>query len=252
MPVFFWNQRHLDQANALGIPNVRSIGAPFYYALENLYPAYTPAAVSRSGTLVLPSHSAEETLKAFSVQQMIEFVERNFSAPFTVSVYYQDLATTDLHPFQEADWRVVSFGSRRNPMFLYQAIAEMSRHSAFVADGPQTGLWYAAALGLQVTVINPQEWGANDIHAAESDSRWRQLSQGIGGTQAQKLAGQELGHDFVLEPTQLERALGWNSRIKRSGAWALGKAIDLRHGTAIRQGNITDRNLAYLRKRTAN
>jgi hypothetical protein len=250
-PIFFWNRRHMMQAQNFGVANVQSIGAPFYYARRNLFPDGTWDTSDRAGTFVLPSHSGEGIRRTYALRRMIEFVGRNYPPPFTVSIYYQDLATTDFSAYRDAGWRVVSSGTRMDPMFMYRSIAEMSRHSAFVADGPQTGLWYAAALGLQVSTVDPQEWGATNLWNYSADTRWPQLASGIGGAAAQDLAAEELGREFVLEPDQLMGTLGWDSPIKRSAAWALSKVSDVRHGKSIRQGNITSRNLAHLKKRAS-
>lgn len=248
-PLFVWNQRHLQQAARLAIPNVQCVGAPFLYAKANLLANGVTDVRPGTGTFVLPGHSGESTQHEFAARRLIDSVEQDFSPPFTISIYYQDFAKPHTDMFRSAGWRVVSFGSRNEPMFLYRLIAEMSRHKALVADAPQTGVWYGAALGLHTTVVNDAHWTTTRTSPNPLINRWPELAQGIDGEAAMALSGVELGQESMRSPKELAAVLGWTSHTKRFLAGGIGKLADIRYGRQLRSGSISAKNEAHLRNR---
>lgn len=248
-PLFVWNQRHLKQAAELAIPNVQCVGAPFLYARQNLLGSSAPDVRPGSGTFVLPAHSGESTQHDFAVRRLIDSVEQDFSPPFTISIYYQDFAKPHTDRFRDAGWRVVSFGSRNEPMFLYRLIFEMSRHKALVADSPQTGVWYGAALGLHVTVVGGARW-TTGASRNSLPNRWPELDGGIDGEAAMALAAIELGQESMRSPKELASLLGWTSPAKRVLAGGIGRLADYRYGKELRSGLISAKHEEYLRNRS--
>lgn len=237
-PLFVWNERLLTQAHGFGVKNVKSFGAPFLYGVQNLFPDGPPEGSQRRGTLVFPSHSADNNQRDLFARELIDSVEQDFTPPFTVSMYYQDIEKPHTAIFRNADWRIVSFGSRADPMFLYRMISEMVRHTAMVADVPQTGVWYAAALGLHVTVVRDACWNTSDKVDSHLVDRWPDLTGGLVGPPAIEMADYELGRSFMRSPLELQDLLGWTSPIKRNLARGLGGVIDLQRGKSVRSGFI--------------
>jgi len=241
-PLFVWNARDLSQLQRFGVPNVRSVGAPFLYGVENLFPLGAPHL--GKGTLVFPAHSAELRQKSFDVGRITGRVERSFPGPYSVSLFYQDLTKPHAQEFRRAGWRIVSFGRRSDPRFLYRLIAELATVEHVVIDHIQTAGWYAAAMGRTVTAIVDTNTvcasSAQGDWRALTVERWPELLDGVGGADAVELGGVELGREFMLGPDALAEALGWSSWKKQLVARAFAATADLRFGRGPRRGDQPD------------
>ncbi len=245
-PIFVWNRREADQARDRAIPNVMAIGAPFLYGVANLRSGESPPPPG-AGTIVFPLHSGGLTAVAQDRAGLIAEVERSEPGPHTVSIFYQDLVRPEVvEPFEQAGWRIVSFGTRDDPMFLTRLILELQAHRAVVSDVVSSAVWYGAHLGRRVRVLGPQPQVTR--HDGRTDGtdltdRWPELyGDGVDGPVAEALAAGELGVDCMRSPDELARLLGWRS-WRRYAAPAVRLAVDLRHGNDLRLGRALPRSM---------
>lgn len=238
-PLLLWNERHLRQAAAGGVVNARCIGAPFGYLVRTLWPsADYPGG---RGTLVFPSHSSEGLQENWDVLQFISDVEEAFEPPYTVSVFYQDLGDARTALYREAGWRLVTFGSRREPTFLLRLALELSSSRAVVGNVMQTSLLYGALLGRYVRVLGPgATWVdtlSNPWNIRSAPTVWPDLhNAGLAPHDARALGEHELGWSANLAREELAEALGWRSLRRRVEARLISHAIDARLGAGARRG----------------
>lgn len=240
-PMFVWNEMLAADAARHGIRNTRSIGSPFLYLADLLGQGseYRPCG---RGTLCFPYHSADHVLVEQNHQEFIEHVEATEPAPYTASIFYQDFERPGYREaFEYAGWRVVSFGKRNDPLFLFRLHAEILSHEAVIADQLGTSIWYAGALGRRIRV-------APGSPAATRNGKTEPLldltatfpslhAEGLDQRGAQDEAYRQLGHVSMLSPSELATALGWQSS-KRFFAAAIGRLIDIRCGPGPRAGRL--------------
>jgi hypothetical protein len=240
LPRLVWNEQQAGAARAAGHPKVVVVGAPFVYAAASLGATAPTPAARGEGTLLMPRHSTPGIELAAEHAELIEEVEASEEPPYTVALFYLDLAQAEVRiPYERAGWRITSFGTREEDLFLYRVISEMSRHRTVVANGISTALWYGAQLGRRIRVLatdpDPRVPGRGD-DAASNARRWPGVyGVGVEGPAAEALAAVELGATAQLAPDDLITALGWD-RSHRALA-AVGRAlVDARHGRALRRG----------------
>jgi hypothetical protein len=237
-PMFLWNERHATQARDMKLLSASCIGAPFTYLVRLLWPdGVYPGG---RGTIVFPSHSAELYRHHMHVRSFIAGVEEISEPPYTVSIFYQDMADGGVALYRQAGWRVVTFGQRSSPLFLLRTAIEISGHSSVVGDAMQSALLYAGLLERRIRVLGPfpnwptefDGWNSNS-----APSRWPGLhSDGLAELPARELAAVELGWNSNLLPTDLAGALGWASWGKRLAATSIGRVVDIRYGRGARLG----------------
>ncbi len=237
-PFFVWNARLLSQAKEQGVRNVHCIGTPFCYLVKDRIPRGVPP--GGVGTIVFPAHSTHGPPIEYETQRFILQLQDEMPAPFTVSVYYMDSNTAATRAYQEAGFRIVSFGRRMQSDFLERLAGEIEAHAAVVSNVAQTSVWYGALLGKQSRVIGR---GAHPVGPGQEPevalARWPALFRtDVSSEDYVALGEQELGFDFLLEPAELRTALGLDSWWKRSAARAIRKAVDSRLERRYRRSGV--------------
>jgi hypothetical protein len=238
-PIFVWNEREQREAADRSIPNVLAIGAPFLYGLATMSAATDDIPLG-VGTIVFPVHSDGSGRLTQDCDALIRAVEANEVGPFTVSIFYQDIVRPEfVAPFERAGWRIVSFGTRAEPMFLPRLILELRAHRTVVSNVVCSALWYGAHLGRRVRVLGPVPeivaFAGQEVPLDHS-SRWPQLyANGVEGADAIALAAPEVGSSSLRPPDELAELLGWRS-WHRYAAQVVRLAIDVRYGNDLRLG----------------
>jgi hypothetical protein len=241
-PLFVWNERDRLQAEARDVPNVVTIGAPFAYLAAMLDPG-SGTRPQGAGTLCFPYHSADALQAHQDHDRLVAEVEATEPGPYTASIYYQDLDRPGImEHYEDAGWRLVSFGTRADPMFLFKMFAELLAHHSVVADGLGSALWYAALLGRSIRVLGslPEvRRGDGSLDSAHDlAARWPDIhGPGVSGPEAEQLARMELGWASMRSPSELTRLLGWRS-WRGVAARGLRRAIDVRVGAHVRRGEV--------------
>jgi len=251
-PTFFWNQRHRDAAERNGISNAQCIGAPFSYLARMMWPDEPP--VSGIGTIVFPSHAFEGTTFEYSISEFVTSVTDTCPPPYTVSIFYQELKQPYVNEYRRHGWRIVSFGSRGESLFLYRQAAELAAHSHVVGNVVQTAILYGALLGKHVRVVGPEPRLSSIGSVHEKSTIETILSQqvrdgrelfptlherGLSGAEARELGKAELGENYMLSPDALRHVLGWDSPLRTVIARSVGRILDVRLGRASRKGQVS-------------
>ena len=238
-PLLVWNELLAAEAKQNGVPNTRSIGAPFLYLIDLLGRGSLRTPPGR-GTLCFPYHSAGELRVDRNHRRFVEHVEATETGPFTASLFYQDINRPGFRdPFDEAGWRIVCCGTRDDPLFLFRLYAEILSHEVVLADQLGSSIWYAGALGRRIRIVpatpTMSRSGENE-ELADFVSTFPMLhGAGLDQRAARDEAYIQLGYSSMLNPTDLSGILGWNSS-KRFYASVLGKVIDHRRAPGARGG----------------
>jgi hypothetical protein len=239
-PLLVWTDAHRAQALGRGVPNVVAIGAPFVY-LASMLDAGVGSAPVGAGTLCFPFHGGDASEVDQDYAELIAEVEAHEPGPYTASIFYQDLDRPGLRArFDDAGWRVVSFGTRADPLFLHRLHAEVLAHRSVVADRVGSAIWYAGLLGRRVRVLGPRP--SVRVGGAVLDDgdrlRWPELhGAGLDAHGARAAAELELGAGCRRSPDELARILGWGT-WRAPVASVLAKVIDWREGTGVRRGEL--------------
>lgn len=244
-PYLVWNKRHEIQARERGLPNVRVMGAPFVYLLERLNKLNsTPS----GGTIVFPAHSADGTEVLNGPGALIAQTIAQFPPPYSVSIYYKDLNSPELAAYRQSGWRIVTFGTRLNRLFLYDLASELHKHSTVISNVPQTAIWYGALLGKTVKIIgqspsfskfgpthNEQTVRSNYASTLlEVRTAYPKLfDEGLSDIEAFDAGSVELGYSYKMIPEDLAKLLGWSSRRKRLAAKSVHLLSRLRYANPL-------------------
>jgi len=229
-PLFVWNEEFQRVLTERGVPNVRCIGAPFAYLCRMLFPDDLPRLIG--GTLFFPAHSSDGLSYSVRIRELIDEVEQTSPGPYSVSIFYQDLASPDVALYRDRGWRVVSFGDRSTPNFLVRLALEVASHTHILGNDPCVGsaIVYAALLGRSVRVIDSNlgvihhrgveveaehRVRISHVHRSAMDKFPELMSVGLSGLDAIQLGRTELGWNSMLSPDELRTALGWSSPLRR-------------------------------------
>lgn len=179
-----WRDDAVEEANAIGINEVVSIGAPILYALSNLsidldkiksnllnvaqrfnwtqYNNDIPKLIGKSRVLYMPLHSTE--LQTYErVDPVYDFLTRFDQSQLTVLLHYFDFCDPKIRGRYESNgWKVVCAGMRYTlndspsggrENFLYELINIFQNTDFIIAEEFTTGLFYAAAIGKNIGMI---------------------------------------------------------------------------------------------------
>lgn len=228
MRQYLWSAENLRLAREAGERNVVPIGAPFLYLASQR----TPVTPKPGSTLVYPFHAWEGDRTAGSHQGLIAELASELGTDVTVCLYWLEFENPEIRQaYEAAGFRVISHGHRDgDPDFLHRQIAELERHETVVANRVATALWYGGYLGRAIRVVGEgfgvgsREEGIAFERLARQ--RWPELfADGLVGEAAIKVAGRELGSEFIMDREQLADSLGWSGWRRRAGP-ALGLALD--------------------------
>ncbi|MDI1288497.1 MAG: hypothetical protein PSX37_00925 [bacterium] len=237
-PFFVWNARLLSQAKTEGVRNVHCIGSPFCYLVKDRIPRSVSA--GGEGTIIFPAHSTDGPPIEYETERFIRQLKDEMPAPFTVSIYYMDSNTAATRAYQEAGFRVVSFGRRMQSDFLERMADEIESHATVVSNVAQTSVWYGALLGKQSRVIG---LGAHPVAPGQEPevarTRWPALFRSdVTSDEYIALGEEELGFGYLLEPAELRAALGIDSWWKRQAAREIRRAVDSRLERRFRRSGV--------------
>jgi hypothetical protein len=219
-PLFVWSEanRVATAAQHRGHPVV-AIGAPFLYLYELLQPA-----LEREPTkdlLVYPCHQLRSAPLASEVHTtLIEQVRGLDAESITVNLHpyeFDDgdtpcLYATDLPGADvTTNWLRPPWVVSDDPTILMRQILQILDHRRVVSNCLTTALLYAAYLDRDARLLRhparrkpPTEGRGQALHEA--------LEQATDGEALRAIAGDELGADHLLQPTELRAAMGWDSR----------------------------------------
>lgn len=230
VPLFVWNQRHLDWMRQHSVKNVHLLGSPFAYLIGN----YERKPGDGHGTIVLPDHSSGTEWAAIDFHRFQVLVEEMSSPPWTIVAYYQDyqrLVSSGIH--REDGWRLASFGHRHDPAFLLRLVDCFARHRSIIASTLGSGFLYGMAMGLDPILLPPDEKDFLSIELRDPVlvDFVRGLQEGsIDSEYSTSFARDELGFGARRSPEELTELLGWKG-IRRPVASALGRVAFWRSGS---------------------
>lgn len=212
-----WDPRHAGRRST-------PIGAPWHY----LCAAFGPAGQG-AGTVVLPVHA----IATQAVHGDHTEVARAWAAsegPATVCLYHVEAQDPRVvGAYRDAGHRVVTLGTRTDPLFLARLHALLTGAERVVSNRLSTPLVYAASLGIDTAVTgDPMRLdGEGDGAVERLRATWPELYRpGTDPEERRAVAAAETGAAHLREPDELRALLGWDRR--RPGPflehWALAPA----------------------------
>jgi hypothetical protein len=167
------------------------------------------------GTLIMPLHSTR-IVEVRGDQGSLARAYLRTEGPSTVCLHADDIHKADIvDSWLDAGHRVVTAGPRHDPDFLSRILALVLDSDRVVANRLMTPVLYAASLGRDVAVYgDPLSISGAEIHGQEAiRSLWPELhGDSLDCAVTTALARGELGFQHLLDPGELQAALGWNGR----------------------------------------
>jgi hypothetical protein len=140
-PYITWNSNLKKLLIKNKIKNVHAIGAPFLYLNDKK----KNAKINEKGTIVFPAkcHFRDNSLIRVNHEKLIELVQKKHRGPFTVSLFYNDLNQEIVKVYKKKKWKIVCFGERLNPYFLYKLFVQLKKHKNIVFTSIVSTLFYS-------------------------------------------------------------------------------------------------------------
>lgn len=224
---FSWSDAPRRRGYMLGRRRYRAIGAPWLYLLAMEPDLGVVPEEQREGTLWFLFHGWEEGPISGEHARLIEEIRDTEPGPVTMSLYYTEYDRPEVRrPYEEAGFRVVSFGTRgwyyggTNRTFLYQQLREMRRHRRVASNRLSTAVFYGASVGCDVAVYgDPMELAGEDASFG-GNARIRRLWPELLGADvprevAREVVADELGRDALHGPEELRLLFGWEHHGRR-------------------------------------
>lgn len=226
LPKLVWNQRNIDECRRRGLV-AAAISAPLVYLdamLRGRQPVEQHATANGVTTIVYPYHNGANNRVPRDERAYVQQILEREGPGATVCLYWREFDEPEIRtPYDEAGFRVISHGTRTDPFFLVRQHGELLRHRRVVTNRAASALWYGGFLGLEMEVYGPV-FGSGTVEEGRDfevfqRAEWPELVSGaISGERAIQLAAAELGAEFVRDPEELRRLLGWEGL--RRAAWA--------------------------------
>lgn len=230
LPILTWNRRFAAALrDSRGVRNVVPIGSPFAY----LQSMSGQPPTSRAVTIAYPFHTGDTGEGSGSAAGYArELVERE-GGPVTVCLHELDIRDPPTRmAYESIGHRLISHGSRLDVDFLRRQRDVLLTSRRVVTNRVSTALWYAAALGSEISVYGDPVGNHGEYELSKAQERQRArypalFDGGLSGDAAVSLAESELGYEHVLPALELARQLGWIGPA-RALARGLAVALDVR------------------------
>jgi hypothetical protein len=197
------------------------LGSPWAYlvsaepARRQIEQSGVSAGGRSGGTLIMPLHSTR-IVEVRGDQGSLARAYLRTEGPSTVCLHADDIHKADIvDSWLDAGHRVVTAGPRHDPDFLSRIFALVLESDRVVANRLMTPVLYAASLRRDVAVYgDPLSISGAEIHGQEAiRSLWPELhGDCLDRAVTTDLARAELGFQHLLEPDELQSALGWHGR----------------------------------------
>ncbi len=152
-PFLCWNDKTKKIIESNKINNIIAIGSPFLYLIKS-EKVNIRKKIKNIGTLAFPFHSTNEENIEFDHKNFILEIEKNFTPPFVVSLYYDDLKEDIIKLYKNKGWKIINFGDRENINFLNNFINKVSKFKTVVFSEISTGLFYSMYLNIETKILH--------------------------------------------------------------------------------------------------
>jgi hypothetical protein len=200
------------------------IGAPWHYLAATLGPGPEP-----SGTVIMPVHGIA-TQAVHGDHAEVARAWAGSEGPSTVCLYHVEADDPRVvAAYRDAGHRVVTLGSRTDPLFLARLHALVAGAARVVSNRLSTPVVYAAANGTETAVTgDPMRLdGERDDASERLRALWPELYDArVDPEERRAVAEAETGAAHVRDPEELRHLLGWDRRrpLPFLEHWALAPA----------------------------
>ncbi len=240
---YCWNKYLSHYCIEKGFKNIIPIGAPFLYLCKlnkNLIKN------EGSGTIVFPSHSNLEDYQKVNHIGLIDVVESRFEGPFKVHFYYTDFTPDNYVEYEKRGWEVFSSDVRSSNSFSINLLKNLTNSKTVISTDISSVFFYALYLNKKVFLVRKDNNDKDLVYIHRNnilkftENYIKKNIQLVNGEmtleQQKKLASNELGEDFILDPLKLKNLLGFGNPIKDITSKILSKINEIKQGKALKDG----------------
>ena len=225
-PFFCWSenlQRILLQQK---IKNTYAIGAPFLY-LDKLREKDIPP--KEQGTIVFPSkcHFVDKNVIRVNHEELIRITEAEHEPPYTASLFHTDMVDKTMNFYKKKNWKIISFGERLDPNFLYTLYNEIKKSKNCIFTSIVSPMFYAFFLKKNTTLVTHfnhnnklipikktmYEYEVTDEMFYKNNYQFIYHKNKL--EQKYLLSLSELGFSSMKKPDELKLLFGWDSFLKQ-------------------------------------
>lgn len=232
-PWLVWNDKISKFATKNRVKNAIPIGAVLLY-LEKIL--VLPKQKKSKGTLVFPflSHPEERMLNNYD--EMLNYLKKNFSPPYTISVSIYDLKRINK---KYKGVKFISFGYRGNKDYLKKLYLAIISHSSIICTYPGSPLMYSMYLKKKVFLSKSyflKDLDKNKKINLDLDAKIMLNDLSKYGINIKNLNSSKnitkiksmMGNKFIKSPKKLKEILGWDNIFKILMAKFFSKLIDVK------------------------
>lgn len=276
-PNICWSDIVKDKCKERGIKNIHSIGSPFLYLCKMLETSKDNLEnQTATGAIYFPAHNTVQIKDSKTKhEKIINEIEKNCKAPFTVCFYYADLTDENTRIYKERNWRITCCGNRGDDKMLYKIYLELSKHEKIIVSEIGSLTFYAMYLKKKVKLlksVNNELLMTRSSKIEESDDNIQNeslknvdkrgylerydkclrigdeyeakfintfpsvVSDFLDEKSGFEIAKKELGFDSLKSVEELKKILGWSSYVKIFLSKIFSKYFDLRYKPQVRSG----------------
>ena len=240
---YCWNEDLSKYCIDRGFKNIIPIGAPFLYLCKLNKDLIKNEG---SGTIVFPSHSNLEDYQKVNHVGLIDIVESRFEGPFKVHFYYTDFISENYIEYEKRGWEVFSSDIRSSNNFSINLLKNLTNSKTVVSTDISSVFFYALYLNKKAFLVRKDKDNKDLVFIYRDNSlefteyyvkkNIKLINGEMTLEQQKKLASNELGADFILEPLKLKKLLGFGNPIKDLTSKILCKIIQIKQGKALKDG----------------
>ena len=241
--LFCWTDTLSKYCINHGYGKIIPIGAPFLYLYKS---EINKINFKGKGTIVFPSHSNLEDYQKVNHKGLIDIIEKKFEGPYKVHLYYTDFTETNCRDYKDKGWEIISSETRSSKNFLNRLFKNLINAENVVSTDISSVFFYALYLEKKISLITKDENNKN-LNMIYRDQMYdftenfmkinSRLFEGKMSKDEQKeIARNELGENFILQPENLKKILGFGNPLKDLSSKMLSKIIEIKQGKALKDG----------------
>jgi hypothetical protein len=242
---YCWNDKLSKFCINKGFGKIIPIGSPFLYLCKI---KKEEIKIKGKGTIVFPSHSNLEDYQKVNHIRLIDIVENKFEGPYKVHFYYTDYYEENFTQYKKRGWEILSSEKRSNEFFLYKLLSNLINSENVISTDISSVFFYAMYLKKKIFLIRKDK-NNEDLNMIYRDQMFdftenyinsnKELFNGSLTLEKQKkIASDELGAKFVLDPSRLKKLLGFGNPVNDFLAKVFSKVNEIKQGNALREGDL--------------
>ena len=235
-PWLVWNDRISKACIKRGYKNVIPIGSVILYFLK----IHKLKNQKSKGTLVFPLLSQPEEKNRTNYLKLIEYVKKNFSGPYTISISIEEIKNLDKKYKLIKNVKFISWGYRGDNNYLKKLLQNIFLHKNIVSVYPGSPIIYSLFFKKKVYLLknyflqNKSKKKIIQIRRSlelnlKDFKKYNLNIKNLNDKKNYLIVKKILGVQFMKSKEELIKLLGWDSSLKKILSKIFSMLINVKH-----------------------